>query len=335
MKRIFYLFILFFVSFTEIFAQYKPDYLGEGYVYRSFQMPDDYEGKVVTTLIKKKQQPGIDKAFLYVHGYNDYFFQKELADSVEAHGYNFYAIDLRKYGRSLQAEQDTFFVKDIKEYYADLDTAISTIMQEGNKDIVLMGHSTGGLITSLYLNDRAGKIPVKALILNSPFLDMNMSWFLENVGIPLVSFLGSYFPYWEVQGRGLSMYAESLLKQFHGEWNYRTEWKLINGHPIKAGWIRAIHQAHNRIQKGLNIQVPILLMSSDKSVKEKKEWNEAYRHADIVLDVQDIQKYGQKLGTDVTPVTISDGIHDLILSLPTVRGLTYDIMFDWLDKKSR
>lgn len=334
MKRLLIFLYLLCAVATSSPAQYLPDYLGQEYTYRTFRMPDDYGGPVVSTLIKKAQTPGTDKAFLYVHGYNDYFFQKELADSVQAHGFNFYALDLRKYGRSLMAEQDTFFVKDIREYYADIDTAIYTILQEGNKNLVLMGHSTGGLITSLYQNDRAGQVPVKALVLNSPFLDMNMSWLLENVGVPVVSFLGKYFPDWEVQGRGLSMYAESLLKQYHGEWDYRTDWKLVYGHPIKAGWIRAIHRAHNRVQEGLNISVPILLMSSDKSVKEKGTWNEAYRHADIVLDVEDIQKYGRRLGDRVTPVSIPGGIHDLTLALPTVRGTVYAILFDWLEKQA-
>lgn len=332
MKRLLFLIYVLCAAATTCAAQYQRDYLGEGYSFRTFRMPDDYGGPVVCTLVKKTPSMSTDRAFLYVHGYNDYFFQKELADSAEAHGYNFYALDLRKYGRSIVAGQDTFFVKDVKEYYADIDTALHTILSEGNKSLVLMGHSTGGLITSLYLHDRAGQVPVEALILNSPFLDMNMSWLLENIGVPVVSFLGKYFPDMQVQGRGLSMYAESLLKQYYGEWDYRTEWKLVYGHPIKAGWIRAIHQAHNRVQDGLDISVPVLLMSSDKSVKEKGEWNEAYRTADIVLDVEDIQKYGRRVGTNVTPVSIADGVHDLTLSLPTVRGTVYNVMFDWLEK---
>ena len=87
-------------------------------------------------------------AILYVHGYNDYFFQRELGDSVNARGYNFYALDLRKYGRSLRPHQDAFFCKDLGEYFADIDTALATIRSEGNERIWLMGHSTGGLITS-------------------------------------------------------------------------------------------------------------------------------------------------------------------------------------------
>ena len=35
----------------EVYAQYVPDVLGDGYLRRTFQMPDDYEGKVVCTLV--------------------------------------------------------------------------------------------------------------------------------------------------------------------------------------------------------------------------------------------------------------------------------------------
>ena len=37
---------------------------------------------------------------LYIHGFNDYFFQRELAQKMDSAGYSFYAIDLHKYGRS-------------------------------------------------------------------------------------------------------------------------------------------------------------------------------------------------------------------------------------------
>ena len=139
----------------EVYAQYVPDVLGDGYLRRTFQMPDDYEGKVVCTLVKKPQLDSVKQAVLYIHGYNDYFFQKQLGDSVNAHGYNFYAMDLRKYGRSILPNQNLFFCKSLKEYFADIDTALATIRSEGNERILLMAHSTGGLITPYYLNRRA------------------------------------------------------------------------------------------------------------------------------------------------------------------------------------
>ena len=63
-------------------AQYTPDILGNGYEQRTFHMGQDAEGEVVCTLVKRSFEAQAKTAVLYVHGYNDYFFQKELGDSI-------------------------------------------------------------------------------------------------------------------------------------------------------------------------------------------------------------------------------------------------------------
>ncbi len=313
------------------YAQYAPDIL-DGYLYRQFKMPDDYEGNVVCTLIKKPALENVKQAILYVHGYNDYFFQEQLGDSVNAHGYNFYAIDLRKYGRSILPHQDPFFCKSLKEYFADIDTALTTIRAEGNEHILLMAHSTGGLITPYYLNHKNGKCPVDGLILNSPFLDWNFGWMMENIILPTVAFVGKIFPNLTVQGLGDHNYAYSLLKAHKGEWTFNTNWKKPLGHPKKAGWINAIQSAQQDIQKNAHLSCPVLVLSSDKSYPETAEWHEEYKISDIVLDVKDIQQYGEKLGEHITYDTIIHGIHDLILSGKTYRDKAYQTIFDWIEK---
>ena len=322
----------FFISFT--YAQYVPDILGDDYLCRTIQMPDDYEGKVVCSLIKKPQSPDTKQAILYIHGYNDYFFQKQLGDSVQAHGYNFYALDLRKYGRSILPNQDPFFCKSLKEYFADIDTALAIVREEGNEKILLMAHSTGGLITPYYMHHKQEKAKVDGLILNSPFFDWNLSWFMEKIVMPVVSFIGKIFPNIVVQDGGISSYAQSLLKQFKGEWEYDTRWKTLYGHPKKAGWIHAIHEAQQTIQEKADLKCPVLVLSSDQSFPETYEWDDAYFSSDIVLDVEDIQKYGQTLGDYVTRDTIPNGIHDLILSRKEARNHTYSTIFDWLKRYS-
>lgn len=332
-KKFLFAFILISIGFSAQ-GQYITELPGTDYKYRTLHMADDYAGKVVCTLVKREPVSKDGPAILYVHGYNDYFFQRALGDSAATHGYNFYALDLRKYGRSILPDQDAFFAKNLSEYFADLDTAIAIIKAEGNRDIVLMAHSTGGLITPLYLQSKGNKLPVSALILNSPFLDMNMSWFMEEVVIPVISFIGNYFPNLEVEGKGISQYAHSLLKRIHGEWEYNENWKKTTGHPKKAGWIHAIHKGHKTIQKGLNLTCPILVMSSDKSIPETKIWNELYHTSDIVLDVKDIQKNGKMLGSRVTCKQIHNGKHDLILSNEPARKETYQVIFSWLKQQS-
>lgn len=322
---------LVFLFAISLYAQYVPDILGDDYLRRTFRMPDDYEGEVVCTLVKKPQLTDVKQAVLYIHGYNDYFFQKQLGDSIHAHGYNFYAMDLRKYGRSIRPNQNPFFCKSLTEYFADIDTALATIRSEGNDKILLMAHSTGGLITPLYLNSKKGNHSVDGLILNSPFLDWNLGWLMEKVAIPVIAFVGKFFPNLTVQGYGIASYAHSLLKQFEGEWEYDTSWKMINGHPKKAGWMKAIQEAQQKVQKGLQLDCPILVMSSNKSYPETNEWHNEYLSSDIVLDVHDIQKYAPKLGHYVTRDTIVDGMHDLILSEKVARDNAYQRVFKWIN----
>ena len=102
---------------------------------------------------------------------------------------------------------------------------------------------------------------------------------------------------------------------------------------IKAGWIKAIQEAQQTVQKGLKLDCPILVMSSNKSFPETETWHEEYMTSDIVLDVQDIQKYGEKLGDKVTRDTIPNGIHDLILSQKPYRNDAYQTIFEWLKKQ--
>ncbi|MBP7974971.1 MAG: alpha/beta hydrolase, partial [Acinetobacter sp.] len=85
---------------TSNFYTYQPDILGNGYQQLTLNFADDYDGKVVATLVRKKAAQATKKAVLYVHGFADYFFQKEMAEQFNQHGYDFYALDLRKYGRS-------------------------------------------------------------------------------------------------------------------------------------------------------------------------------------------------------------------------------------------
>lgn len=316
-----------------VHAQYVSDVL-DGYQCRTFDMPDDYEGKVVCTLVKKKAEAPLKQAVLYLHGYNDYFFQQSMGDSIQSHGYQFYALDLRKYGRSLRSHQDAFYCKQLDEYFADVDTALATIRAEGHEKVILMAHSTGGLIASYYLHNRPQCQLVQGLILNSPFLDWNFGWFMEEVLLPAVSWIGRYFPSLTVQGGGaFSQYAASLLKSYQGEWDFNTDWKKTYAHPKRAGWIRAIHTAQQTLQKGVDLPCPILLLSGSHSCEETAEWNDSFTRSDIVLDVADIQKYGALLGRQVTSITVTDGMHDLVLSAPAVRNRVYEVLLDWLEER--
>ncbi len=326
--------ITFFLSLCGIsFAQEKAkvDILGEPFWQKTFVMDDDYQGKVTSTLIGMHTDNKADKAILYVHGYNDYFFQEEMALKFDSAGFQFFAIDLRKYGRSMQPDQKPFVVRNLDEYFADIDSAVYYIKSQNINNIVLMGHSTGGLTVPLYASDRRGDKDIKALVLNSPFLDMNQSWTYENILIPVVSCFGGFFPDVEIPQGPSPGYAESLLDIYHGEWYYDTDLKKTEAQPLTTGWIHAIHTGQEKVHKGLGLEMPILVMCSDTSFVAD-QWNPDFSRADVVLDVKDIVKYAPRLGDDVEIEQIEGGIHDLILSPEAAREQTYKDIFTFLNK---
>ncbi len=329
MKRIVLAVLCWTAGLFFALAQYQPDRLGEGFESKQLEMPDDYSGRVVTTLVRSASKCDTHKAILYVHGYNDYFFQKNMAQIFNDSCFNFYAVDLRKYGRSLLPEQTPFEVRDLQEYFADIDTALSIMREEGNTEIVLMAHSTGGLITSLYCEAHRDNLPVQGLILNSPFLDMNMNGFYEKVLVPVVSAWGRCFKHTKISQGNSTAYAESLLKDYHGEWEYDTNLKFMVSPPVSAAWLRAIHRGHKQIHKGLHIPCPILLMYSSQSVHGDK-WTPQHQSGDAVLDVKDIARYGRTLGPHVTEFEVPEGLHDLVLSKSSSRAAVYTEMFRWL-----
>jgi alpha-beta hydrolase superfamily lysophospholipase len=308
---------------------YRQDILGEEFEQTTLQMKADYEGDVCSTLVRIKTETLSSRNILYIHGFNDYFFQRELGKRFKNKGYNFYALDLRKCGRSIRAWQSPCNIRDISEYYEDIDAAVAKIYSETKSAPVFLAHSMGGLVASLYLNDR-DKNTARALILNSPFFAMNTGKSTKKL-IPFVSFIARWFPNIKIDKGLSSNYGNSIAKRMYGEWEFNEQWKPLAVSKLNVGWIRAINKAHSKIAKGLDIKCPILVMRSAKSYKNRF-WTDEFKTADAVLNVEDILKYSSCLGKNVTNIAFDDALHDLILSSLCVREKVYEAMFEFVDK---
>ncbi len=264
----------------------------------------------------------VRRALLYLHGWNDYFFQTHLADAMAALGFDFYAIDLRRYGRSLRHGQLRGFITDLDDYAAELDAAAEVIGVD-HAEIVLMGHSTGGLIASLWAAQHPER--VAALILNSPWLDLQGSAIVRTVGTPVIDALGTRAPTSVIRLPDLGFYARTLHASLGGEWDYDLDLKATPSPPIRVGWLRAILLGQRRVAAGLGIRVPVLVLAST-ATDFSRRWHDDLRLADTVLDVEQIATRAVRLGRHVTVVRIADGLHDLVLSAPDVRSQTLDEM---------
>ena len=307
---------------------WRPDILGGGYEARTVDQGRDYSGPVVSTIIRRLAPDSVatGRGVLYVHGFNDYFFNARMGEEFAARGYDFYAVDLREYGRSIRPGQRLFEARSLREYFPDIDSALVEMRRGGVRETVLMGHSTGGLICAYYMAS-TGNTQVDALVLNSPFVDWNLGW--KERLVPLIAWWGGLFPDTPISQGESTAYAESLLKGEHGYWTYDTDWKLPRSPDVTAGWVRAISEAQHALRGGkAGIGVPILLMYSARSV-DTPEWAPEHNAADGVLDVADIRRYGLMLGRDITCMKVVGGLHDLLLSNPRLLAVLYPRLFSW------
>jgi alpha-beta hydrolase superfamily lysophospholipase len=303
------------------------DVLGPGYEATTLALGEDEEGEVVATLITRRAAIPTRRAVLYVHGFVDYFFQTHLADFYVERGFDFYALDLRKYGRSLRPHHTPNFVHSISEYFPELDEAVRII--RADHDVLLVNaHSTGGLITALWADRVPGQGLVQGLFLNSPFFDMNVPVPVRVLGDLLASALRPVLPRAKLPSGVSTRYAESLHRDYAGEWDFDLAWKPLAGFGVRAGWLAAIRRAQRRLHSGLAIDVPVLVMASGKTVRPTKLADVS--SADVVLDVEHIARWASALGDQVRVVRIEGGLHDLVLSAEPARKRVFEELDSWI-----
>ncbi|HZM82312.1 MAG TPA: alpha/beta hydrolase [Candidatus Limnocylindrales bacterium] len=308
------------------------DVLGEPFEQRVIELPDDDEGPVFATLVLRRAPQPTSKAILYLHGYNDYFFQAHLAEFFIERGYDFYALDLRKYGRSLRPHQTASFVRSVSDHFPEIDEAVRIIKSSeegGHETLVLFAHSAGGLIAALWAHARAQTQPIAGLILNSPFFELNAPWFVRRPFAAVVGRVAAWRPYWTLPLKPRGIYGRSLHKDFYGEWPFDIAWKPLEGLPLRIGWLQAIRAAQRRLRAGLDIAAPILVARSSASF-HGWEWSDEAHEADAVLNVDHIARWASVLGRHVTLVSIDGGKHDLTLSREPARLAFFAEADRWL-----
>lgn len=305
--------------------------LGPPYERHIIELGSDDEGPVVATLVRRRSATPSRRAVLYVHGYVDYFFQTHLADFFIERGWDFYAIDLRKYGRSLRDHQTPNFCRSLTDYFPELDEAAQIIReQDGHDQMLVAGHSTGGLIISLWAHTRGGRGIVDGLFLNSPFFDFNASWLMRRPVAAAVGGVSRRYPYRIVPLSTLGLYGQSIHRDHRGEWTYELAWKPVQGFPIRAAWLEAIRRGQRRLRTGLAIDAPVLVACSTRTFRGK-DWTEDVRVTDSVLDVEHIVRWAPRLGPRVTIVRFDGGMHDLTLSGKEVRAEVFRELGRWVD----
>ncbi|MEV7972940.1 alpha/beta hydrolase [Cellulomonas sp. NPDC089187] len=306
-----------------------PDVLGPDWQRRTLSLRPDLPGAPdpVATLVHRADAGNDPErpAVLYLHGFVDYFFHAHVGNALSERGIDLYGLDLRDYGRSIRPGRTPNTVGSLACYAEEIDTAVHLLCRRHRK-VVLLGHSTGGLIAALWADARRGTGLIDALVLNSPWLDLRGTEFERTVLTGVIDVLGLVVP--DLPMRRLAPhYGEAL----HAEWGYDLTWKPHTDFPARAAFIRAVRRGHAAVRRGLAIDVPVLMLTSDTTGPDDR-WHEHLLTSDSVLDVADMWRLAPNLGEDVTVEIVEGGAHDLALSPEPARTAYLEAVADWVDR---
>jgi len=325
-------------------GEWVPDVLGRPFEQRTLPLgveaTEEGEHELVATLVRYRRAPRLSLAapargvdVLYVHGWSDYFFQTELAEFWHRQGARFYALDLRRYGRSLRDGETPGFITDLSAYDQDIAAALGAMghpLEPGRRSarrLVLMGHSTGGLTLSLWAARHRGV--ASALVLNSPWLEFQAGSWGRDVLQPLVDLHARVAPKGRLPGVDLGFYTRSVSAAEQGEWVYEPRWRPARGFSLHPAWLRAVLAGHERVARGLGLDIPVLTMLSGRSTISAT-WSAAMLSSDVVLDVDETAARSTRLGSRVTVTRFDGALHDVLLSKEHIRRDAYAAIERWL-----
>lgn len=294
--------------------------------------PDGTSPDPVATLVHRSRTARGEqrsRAVLYVHGFVDYFFQTHHAQTWEAAGFDFYALDLRDYGRSIRAGRQPNWILDLHTYDEEIATTLELLRGEYD-EVLIEGHSTGGLIVALYASRHHGA--VDGVVLNAPWLDLNESWFLRRLVAPFLRTFGHLVPRIPISNLGAD-YGRSLHVSTGGEWEYELGWKPLDGFGVYVGWLAAVLKGHSAVKRGLGIGVPVFMGTSAARGDNNRPTDLELATTDVVLSPPQMWNLAANLGRDVTTVRITGGRHDLTLSRKEPRERFAAELSAWLAER--
>lgn len=200
--------------------------------------------------------------------------------------------------------------------------------ENGERPLVLLGHSTGGLTLSLWAARHPGA--AAAVVLNSPWLEFQASEMGRAMMAPLIQARTRFKPLTPLPPIDPGFYTRAVSKRYEGEWDYEAQWRPDRGFPVTPSFINAVFQGQAKVARGLGIGVPVLVMLSDKSYLQPR-WSATALSADVVLNVDSVARRSLDLGPNVTLHRITGAFHDVFLSPSAIRAQAYSGMGRWLE----
>ncbi len=273
---------------------------------------------------------------LYLHGWSDYFFHPHVAQFFNDRGYDFWAIDLRRNGRSLRDGDVATAISDLREYGEEIGTTIAMASAEPRgrgltpKKPVIYAHSTGGLTAVTWAARNPGQ--ASALLLNSPWLELHGGALARRALVPELEVFARVRPMLTLVPGLPDFYARTLHADFGGEWDWHVPYKPFESFPMPACTLAAVARAQSQLARGLHIREPIFMTASTRSALGPVFTRRAYT-SDAILNVEHQVKNARNAGPDLTIARIPGATHDMALALEAPRRMFFSELAAFMDSR--
>lgn len=243
------------------------------------------------------------KCIIWLPGRNDYFFHYHFTNLYP--DYDIFALSMRN---NHNRRKDVYnHIDDLKEHFLEIDTVYEYFNINSYEEVILYGHSTGGLISILY-NKFNKKNKISKMILNSPFLKFKRHW-IENLFLNWIGwFIFDFVPNINISFDIFkpNYYAINLSKRFKLNSMYKTFYNA----PVISSWLINIMKHQYKITNNkIKINVPTLIFYCDKSYEKHSD------HGDSVLNIDENLKQVPKLFNNNSLLSlhlIEDSMHDVL-----------------------
>jgi alpha-beta hydrolase superfamily lysophospholipase len=266
-------------------------------------------------------------ALLYIPTFSDYFWQEEIATTLNEEGFNFYALEPRRYARNIKPltpQPRPYLIRDLVEYYEEIHWALRVLREEdGMERVVLGGHGVGATTALLFAQDHP--LDVDGLFLNAPLVGLSPN--IPGFSKPLGWFSSAD----SETGTVCEAFHGSVHVDRNGSFDWDQKYKPIPGFPLYSGWVDAMTKATARLcdEKGLTLEMPTLLISSASHLPIPSPSHPFAQKCDVLQEVGLTVKVAPRWGKKVQINLIKDGLHDLFLSDLRARDEAFDSFFDF------
>ena len=270
------------------------------------------------------------RAVLYVHGFADYFFQTDFAQWWLDRGYDFYALDLRKYGRSLLQHQTPNYVTDLQRVLRRPSTPPGTGSPRDEHDHVVVSRALDRRAGGLAVGRPRSPQPWRAGAELAVVRPAGKAW-MRTVGTVASTGSAALRRDGSHAGSRLLLRGEPAPRP-RRRVGLRPSVKPIDSSPVCVGWLRAIRRGHARLHDGLDVRCPVLVLSSDRPPGHGDGRGRPHEASSSTSSRSGAGR--PRIGNHVTYAAVPGARHDVVLSRPAVRDTVYDELERWVTART-